>query len=315
MISRSPKAPIAIFAFDRLDSLNQTLAALEKSVGFSDSPLFIFSDAPRPETTDEPRVARVRERIREWSKQFGAETIFAETNQGLRRSITSGVSKVLESHDRVVVLEDDIVVSPGFLTFMNGALNAYSERSDIGQVSGYFVPHRSKLPPIGLLRLPACWGWGTWRRAWSCYRDDAANLVNEIRTRDTARFDIESTYGYFDALERNASGSLNTWLVRWYASLYLQNMMTIYPGKSLARNIGFGVGGTNCGPGTTAHTFLNQSIAASVNIHDWTIVGASESDAFASALAGFYAWQQSMWTKPSLKDRAKARLSLLSRYF
>lgn len=294
--------------------LRQTLSALEQCDGFESSRVHVFSDGARADHEDEVAVVReVRSWLKDWCDRHGAELHVATANQGLRVSVTSGVSALLEAYDRVIVLEDDIIVSPSFLSFMNQALHAYEGHANVFQVSGYFVPHKKRLPAIGFLGVPACWGWATWRRAWQYYRDDPQELLAEVRTRDTHAFDIRGSYGYLDALERNAAGTLNTWAVRWYASVFLRSGLTIYPGRSLTRNIGFGDGATNCGPGTMAHVFARQPIEMKPVRVDWSSVAVQESSSFSSALEGFYRWQQRQWVKPSWRERLTARLRLVTR--
>ena len=304
-------APIAVFAFRRLSLLRETLSALEQCDGFQSSPIHIFSDAARAELKDEvDAVTEVRTWLKEWCDVHGAELREAPVNQGLRSSITSGVAALLRDYDRVIVLEDDIVVSQSFISFMNQALDAYENQSNVVQVSGYFVPHKERLPPVGFLGVPACWGWATWARAWRHYRDDAPALLAEVRERDVNRFDIGGSYGYLDALERNAAGTLNTWLVRWYASVFLVGGLAVYPARSLTRNIGFGEEGTNCGPGTMAHVFATQPIHAMPAKVDWTSLTVEETPSFSKALQRFYEWQQQQWVKPTWAARIGARLKL-----
>jgi hypothetical protein len=40
-------------------------------------------------------------------------------------------------------------------------------------------------------------------------------------------------------------GKNNSWAIRWHASAFLKNMLTLYPGKSLVRNIGLDDSGTH----------------------------------------------------------------------
>ncbi|HVF38863.1 MAG TPA: hypothetical protein VM939_03110 [Gemmatimonadaceae bacterium] len=306
-------APLALFAFNRLDLLQTTLASLERSRGFLSSPVHIFSDGARLDHPAEvAEVARLREWVREWCAQYGATLHEARTNRGLRTSIVSGVSDLLRVHDSVIVLEDDLVVSPSFLTFMNQAVDMYRDRRDIFQVSGYFVPHRRRLPPIGLLRVPGSWGWATWRRAWQHYSDDAGALLAELRTRDSDDFDVGGSYGHLEALERNAAGTLDTWLVRWYASVFLRGGLTVYPGQSLVRNIGFDPRATNCGPGGTARTYTRQKISRRPVRAEWHDIGSEETPEFVEALQEFNRWQQAQWVKPTWNERLRARLRVLA---
>jgi hypothetical protein len=304
--------PIAIFAYRRLDLLQATLSALEAASGFSSHPLVVFSDAASVAGTSEAlEVAEVRRWLRDWCALRGAELHEAKESLGLRRSIVSGVSRILETHERIIVLEDDMIVSPSFLQFMNDALDALSERSDVMQISGYFVPHKRSLPPAGLLRAPGSWGWATWRRAWKNYVDDAEYLLRCVRESDPDRFDFNGAYAFVDALQRNVDGTLNSWLVRWYASMYLCGGLAVYPGKSLVRNIGFGPRATNTLPEPTAKTHLTQPVADTYPPIDWTGIGQSESFAFADTVEGFYRWQHHEWVKPSWGERIRARVNLL----
>jgi hypothetical protein len=303
-------APIAIFAFRRLDLLKRTLRALENCDGFAGSPLVVFSDAGRETVPGETaQVAKLRGWLRGWCARHGAELREAPVNQGLRASIIAGVTQVVEQHGRVIVLEDDILVSPWFLRFMNSALEAGESRDRIYQVSGYFVPHRRSLPTVGLLRVPACWGWATWRRAWRHYDDDAAALLKKIRQCDTNAFDINGSYGNLDALQRNAEGRINTWAVRWCAAVFLRQGLTLYPAVSLTRNIGFGGGGTNCGKSAMDRVFLRQRIDPGPVAVDWeAAMDAGESADYVAALEEFYRWQNRQWAMPTLRERVRGKI-------
>ena len=302
-------APIAVFAFRRLGLLRQTLSSLERCDGFDGRRVTIFSDASRDGRPEEAaEVDQLRWWVAGWCSRHGARQQNASTNLGLRRSITGGISSVLGESESAIILEDDLILSPSFLTFMDGALRAYNDREDIVHVSGYFVPHNASLPPLGLIRAPSSWGWATWRRAWRHYNDDAEQLLTEVRARDADAFDMDGTYGYFDALERNATGTLDTWAVRWYASVFLRGGLTIYPRRSFVRNIGFGDDGTNCGPGPMTRVFDKQRIAGRVKMPSWKSAGAVESPAFAEAMREFYRWQQYQWTKPSFSERVRSSL-------
>jgi hypothetical protein len=308
------RAPVAVFAFKRLDLLKRTLAALERSVGFSDTTIHVFSDGARGDrANEESEVNALRDWARDWASGRSAFVHESKTNRGLRRSITGGINELLSSHDRVVVLEEDVIVSKWFLEFMNEALESFADRSDVFQVSGYFFPTSRKLPEIGLLRVPGSWGWGTWRRAWHSYRDDAAELLAEVRRHNPAAFDFSGAYGHLEALERNAGGSLDTWLVRWYASIFLRNGLCVYPGRSLTRNIGFDPRATNTAPNRASARLSRQRVATRrARVAPATVAG--ESPDFVAAIEAFYLWQRRQWTRPTLGERVRGKLrSIMSR--
>jgi GR25 family glycosyltransferase involved in LPS biosynthesis len=300
--------PIAIFAFKRLDLLQQTLKALQACDGYPGGPVYVFSDAARENFASEvAEVTILRAWLKEWCSRNNAELIEAPANLGLRRSIVGGVTRLLEQFEQVIVLEDDIVVSSSFLRFMHESLNAFQSHPHVYQVSGYFIPHRSAVPETGFLSVPACWGWGTWRRAWNHYCDDAAGLLAQIEQADVNRFDIDSSYAYLDSLRQNATGKMNTWMVRWYASIFLRQGVVFYPGVSLTRNIGFSDGGTNCGPGTMARIFERQRISHRLPVFEASLSLVEENLVMRGVMRQFYLWQQAEWCKPSTMARWRSR--------
>jgi hypothetical protein len=124
---------------------------------------------------------------------------------------------------------------------------------------------------------------------------------------------MDDTYANLEALEKNASAELKTWFVRWYASVFLQDGLTVYPGRALTRNIGFDAAGTHCRPGRGSRAFTRQRIYDAPDIINWSSIGTVETRAFVEAVKDFYRWQQFQWTKPSVRERLKARIALFTR--
>ena len=307
-LSGSRPTPIAVFAFKRLDTLQKTLSALEQCNGFPGGPIYVFSDAPRESRTAEVGdVLQLRAWVQRWCSLHNAQLIEAPVNLGLRESIIVGVTSLLNEYERVIVLEDDIIVSPRFLEYMHISLDRFKDSSNVYQVSGYFGPNRRRLPDAGFLKVPACWGWATWRRAWAHYCDDASILLSEIERTDVRSFDIDGTYGYLDSLRRNANGSQNTWMVRWYASIFLRDGLTLYPSQSLTRNIGFTSDGTNCTEGPMGKMYTRQKVTNRVPNTQCLSESSGETTELRETLIDFYRWQNYQWSKPSFKERWGSR--------
>jgi hypothetical protein len=244
----SEVAPIALFAFNRPSHLQQTLMALAECSQAQDSDLTIFCDGPRSEQ-DMSSVEQVRGIARTWadSGALGHVTIIEQpTNLGLATSVISGVTTILSESDTVIVLEDDIVVSPDFLRYMNDALALYHDEPAVVSIHGFTMNVARPLPQTFFLRGADCWGWATWRRGWEIFEPDAQLLLDQLdRSGGVTDFDFGDAYPYRDMLERQVKGNVDSWAVRWYASAYLANKLTLYPGKSLVRNIGQEGSGTH----------------------------------------------------------------------
>ena len=119
-------APIALFVYNRPDHARRTIEALRANILANESDLIVFSDAPKPETQVE-KVVEVRQYIRQIVGFRSVTIVERESNFGLARSIVDGVTTTLKKYGRIIVLEDDMVTSPYFLTYMNEALEKYAE--------------------------------------------------------------------------------------------------------------------------------------------------------------------------------------------
>ena len=236
-----------MFAYNRLDHIRRTLEALRKNELATVSELYVFSDGPRSEA-DQEKVRAVRELIRTISGFHTVTIIEQEANRGLARSIIDGVTTVVEKHGQVIVLEDDMITSPYFLRYMNEALHMYRNDERVISIHGYIYPIETLLPETFFLKGADCWGWATWKRGWNLFEPDGLKLLHELRTRNLARrFDFDGTYGYTSMLESQVNGLNDSWAIRWYASAFLKDKVTLYPGRSLVCNIGVDASGTHCG--------------------------------------------------------------------
>ncbi len=240
-------APIALFVYNRPDHTRRTVEALQKNVRALESELIIFSDGPK-NTETEKAVHEVRTYIKTIAGFKSVKIIESTTNRGLAQSIIAGVTDVVNRFGRIIVVEDDLVTSPYFLTYMNTGLDLYENEARVASIHGYIYPVKSVLPETFFLRGADCWGWSTWKRAWDIFEPDGAKLLSELQEKDLiTSFDMDGSYSYSSMLERQIRGENNSWAIRWHASVFLKNMLTLYPGVSLVQNIGQDNSGTHAG--------------------------------------------------------------------
>lgn len=251
-------APISLFTYARPEHTQRTVEALLRNPGVNKHDLIVYCDAPR--TPDkEQAVAAVREYLQTVTG-FRSVTIHHRPhNYGLAKSIIDGVTEVLSRHERVIVLEDDMVTSPYFLTYMNEALERFANDDRVISIHGYLYPVRQVLPEAFFLRGADCWGWATWRRGWALFNSDGQALLDELKRRNLIKvFDFNGSYGYSQMLESQIKGTNDSWAIRWYASAFLADKLTLYPGRSLVHNIGNDASGTHCGISTALDTELSD---------------------------------------------------------
>ena len=239
-------APVALFTYNRLWHTQQIVEALQYNELAIDSELFVFSDGPKTEA-DREKVAAVREYLATITGFGKVSVIHRNRNFGLAQSIITGVTEIVNRHGRIIVLEDDMVTSPGFLRFMNEALELYEVEERVISIHGYLYPVRTELPETFFLKGADCWGWATWKRGWEMFEPDGQKLLGELRARDlTHPFDFDGSYPYTKLLANQVRSKTDSWAIRWYASAFLRDKLTLYPGKSLVQNIGNDSSGTHC---------------------------------------------------------------------
>ena len=240
-------SPIALFVYHRKGMTQQTVEALKRNRYADQSDLFVFSDGPKNEQ-NAVAVSQVREYVHSISGFRSVVVIESPVNRGLAHSIIEGTTSVLKDNETVIVLEDDMVTSPHFLKHMNEALDMYKGDERVVSIHGYVYPFKQALPQSFFLRGADCWGWATWRRGWALFEPNGARLLEELEHRELIQeFDYGGSYPFTQMLRDQISGLNDSWAIRWQASAFLNDRLTLYPGKSFVRNIGFDSSGTHSG--------------------------------------------------------------------
>lgn len=239
-------APIVLFVYNRVTHTARTVEALQKNELAQKSDLIIFSDAPKLETHVK-KVTEVRNYIRQ-IKGFRSVTIIErEENFGLAHSIINGVTSVINQYGRLIVMEDDLVTSPNFLRYMNDSLALYEEDEKVMHISGSAYPIKPFKCSTNtyFLRLPLCWGWGTWKRAWNTFEKNLT-IMSKFDSAMISSFNFDNSYNYWRQLELNQSGQMSTWFIFWYAHIFLQNGLSLFPIEAMVKNIGHDGSGIHC---------------------------------------------------------------------
>ena len=239
-------APVVFFAFNRPAHTAQTLTALAACTGAANHDLIVFVDGPRG-PSDRAAVDSVLGLLKQPLPFRSIEVHAAGSNLGLFRSITEGVSAVLQHHAEVIVVEDDLIVTRDFLEYMIDALDRYRTQPNVGCIHAYALPILG-LPEFYFLRGGDCWGWATWRDRWALLQRDPTWLIRELVRRD-ALDDYMDTQGAssLKMLCDRAQGRNESWAILWHASLWLSDRLTLQPGRSFVRNIGIDGSGTHSG--------------------------------------------------------------------
>ncbi len=231
-------APIALFVYNRPDHTRRTLKFLRENLLAEESRLFIFSDAAKDESQND-KVDKVRQIIKAVEGFKSVQVIERKSNFGLANSIIDGVSMLTEKYGRIIVFEDDLISSPYTLQYFNDALKRYENTDRVMHIGAYMYPLKNRvLPQTFFYRAASSWGWATWDRAWKYFEPDIDKIITSFDSSKRYQFSIEGTMNFWKQVREFKRGKNNSWAIRWYASIFLNDGLTLNPAASLINNIG-----------------------------------------------------------------------------
>lgn len=228
---------VVFFCYNRPKKTKESLTKILQFKG--DLPVFVFSDGDQKGLSS--KIIEVRNILDECKHDI--ETIvLRKKNFGLAQNVISGISFVFnKGFDSVIVFEDDCVPDASFFPFVNDALKTLRLNRKVMHISGFGLPMKFK-PPKGYYYspYPCSWGWATWKDRWDkCDFEDNSyyrQVLNNKELRD--QFDwAGKSFSHFLKLQQKEA--VNSWLIRWYAHIFKNNGVCLWPSYTCLKNIGF----------------------------------------------------------------------------
>lgn len=244
-------APIVLFVYNRPHHTKEVINSLLKNPLSKDSELFIFSDFQKS-LADETSVNECRRYIQNIASTYPdgfkkVNIILRDRNFGLADSIIDGISKIVNEYGKVIVLEDDIVVSEVFLDYMNASLDRYETQQKVWAISAWNYPiEQDGLGDSFFWRIPHCWGWATWKDRWQYYKRDIKWIEKNFTKEDIKAISLDGCSPYWEHFVANQKGIIKTWAIFNYLISHKHNALTLMPSLSYIKQIGFDGSGTNC---------------------------------------------------------------------
>ncbi|WP_170402457.1 glycosyltransferase [Ruegeria arenilitoris] len=257
-----PLAPVLVIAFNRVTHFERTLDALVRSEGSQNSEVYVCINGPRNK-----QDALAGDQIFEYAisrhQAFKSlEVIRRPQNLGLAENITLAISEIVIKHGKIIVLEDDIVVSKGFLNYMNAALRHYEAEPKVWHISGFTMKSDTSKPNDSFAwRFMNCWGWATWKNRWEHFSKDPQKMLTTWSPETVRRFCLDGAVPrIWRQVRSNSLQKMNTWAVFWYATIFENDGLCVAPYYSHSKNIGLDGTGVHGGrnPRLRKMQVLNQ---------------------------------------------------------
>lgn len=253
------KTPVVFIIFNRADTARRVFEVIREA---RPARLFVIADGPRSERAGERELClETRAIIDQVDWDCQVETDFSAVNLGCRRRVASGLSWVFSQVDEAIILEDDCLPDPSFFGFCEELLERYRDDERVMHIAGTNFQSgnseygkRASSSSYYFSRYNHCWGWATWRRAWSKF-DGTMSCWPEVR-RQGYLADIlagdEWAVPYWErSFQEVYEGRIDSWSFVWTLSCWVNNGLTILPTTNLISNIGFNPQG--------AHTINRRS--------------------------------------------------------
>ena len=275
-------APVVVFAFNRPTHLKNLLESLANNRYAEATSVVVYVDGPRNDF-DRARQVEIFELLKGHYNFKSLSTIVSVENKGLAKSIRFGVTQMLADSPKVIVLEDDLLLSPSFLEFMNCGLDVYETSNKVASIHGFQYPIAGDFREPVFFRGADCWGWATWSDRWNLVSFDSQLLLDQIQSSGLIdEFNLSGNMDFYGMLQKQASGGVDSWAICWHASMFLQNKLTLFPPESLVQNNGNDGSGVHSG----INNFFETELAG---LSEWEFpVDIEESDVFRNLLGEFY---------------------------
>lgn len=256
--------PVMITVYTRFDNLKNLIESLSKNPEASQTDLYVVSDAAKFEK-DAGIIDKIRNYVNTVSG-FASVTLFAwEQNKGSAKSAQDAEKLVLQNHDAYIFLEDDNLVSPYFLKFMNKNLELYRDNPKVFCVCGY--NHLTTVPDnypyqTYFYSSVAAYGMGLWRDKITRFYRDFELPVRGNRIFEQFRKHNVWAYDFLIKDKRNGTSTGDA-RICWY--IFLNNLVALFPVKSIVKNVGIGDGiGEHCGE--VVHNQIEKEFYTGENI-------------------------------------------------
>jgi hypothetical protein len=230
------EVPVLIACFVRAEKLREVIKPLFHVA----NPIYVVIDAPR-NSEDALRIAEVR-KVLEDSELNVRDILTFSVNQGTN-SVAMGIDWILQDFDSVIVIEEDVLISPQFIEFAETMLEEYSLDYRVGSITAMnLVPISHVTSPKSSYRFSCyfyAWGWATWKDRWTQMIPLDSWDIDSVRTPITARGPLARERWKAGMREVHSGRAPGLWDYRWIYTYWMKGWLTIVPNVNLALNIGF----------------------------------------------------------------------------
>ena len=236
------KIGLCILAHSRVKHLRKTVNAVLKYKNFKDK-IYIFVDNfSHDDLLEKKEQCKIVQSYLNKIKSNKIIIIKSKTKIGPRKNWYRAYEYMFKIFNKVIVLEDDIVIKKNFLPFMKYYLNKFEKSNEIISITGFATP--VNLPnnykyDCYLSNRSMSWSKATWKRVWKQFKK--IKLQHHKITQNKKNLELLSCAGQdlVRTIKLDQFGFVNSFQVWWIWNIVRRNGLCINPVENLVNNIGF----------------------------------------------------------------------------
>ena len=250
--------PVAFLIFNRPDTTVRVFEAIRQA---KPPKLLVVADGARADKPGEvEKCAAVRAIIDRVDWECEVLTNYSDVNLGCRKRVSSGLDWVFEQVEEAIIVEDDCLPHPSFFRYCQELLEKYRDDERVMMISGNNFQFGRKRNEYSYYfsRYGHCWGWASWRRAWTKY-DDSMQSWSELKNSSWLNDVLQNEHAsaYWAKIFQSVEDGFSSWAYIWLLTLWTNNGLCVLPEINLVSNIGFGSG---------THTTMSNSPFANMPV-------------------------------------------------
>lgn len=238
---------VAVFCYKRAGKLKACVDALLKNPECPDMDIIFFSDGYKGEK-DKEGVLEVRRYIDLLTGFRNVIKQFRPKNYSTGPNFEEGLKYLTNNYNQFIVVEDDLVVSPNYISYLMQSLEFYKEQKTIFCVTAFCFPlSLNNYPYDTIIYKRFCsYGWA----GWSDRIKDVIWDHKELNKLISNSFDFKNRlnaegYDLFRMLKKQIKGDISTWDIQMQVHVAENRLKVVYPVISKVNNIGFDTESTN----------------------------------------------------------------------
>ena len=235
--------PILVLAYNRADKLSELLNLLFLNKGIDKHQIIIHIDGPNiyKGEKEKDKICQVLKAAKKYESLHSNVRVEIEKyHTGLAKSVIKSVGRILEKYGRIIVLEDDLVISDDCISFLDKALNYYKDNQLIWSVTAWSPPIEklnSYEKDVYFSYRGSSYAWGTWKDRWDDIDWNVSDYSDFMHNyREQLKF-CRGGYDLPSMLRKQMCYGIDSWAVRWCYAQYKRDMLTVYPRESMVEHI------------------------------------------------------------------------------